>query len=473
MRYKMMNNMFQCFYNKKHNKMRGLYIDGLMDYNWNTKLVIIRVDRSWVLNFIARATILALVIVSLPWINAIIGCLSSCYQSNCAFKVHEMAYNPINLEFLPIAFKDLANEGILRMGDRSLLVSNGNEEEIYNSQVVKDYNPHLISSSDSTQKDLVPNETFDFVFAYGYPQSLNFIERALKVGGILAVPLSDNPLVDELPHPSNYKVVYVRKFDSTIVAMKKLKNASINSSKRRLLNALTTNAEKVSDLSSGNRKLFNMEHLTSLSQSARHKSKLIRSTDPEYRKIINAKEAALKKLEDVLLEPPRAASGKSSRYLKKTHFLPDLMGVSLESYPRRVFIDVGLQDKNEKSSDNHHSTWFSRHYPTRNTKFETYKIETVTEELSGKEVPLTIINMSDWLRKNVKENEYVVMKAEADVVEKMVKNKSVRLIDELFLECKHQGIKQSDKRKRRPYWECLSLYGLLRDEGIAVHQWWG
>lgn len=43
-----------------------------------------------------------------------------------------------------------------------------------------------------------------------------------------------------------------------------------------------------------------------------------------------------------------------------------------------------------------------------------------------------------------------------------------------FLECKHQGVKKGDKKKsRRAYWECLSLYGMLRDEGVAVHQWWG
>ncbi|PHT32391.1 hypothetical protein CQW23_28728 [Capsicum baccatum] len=411
--------------------MRGLYIDGLMDYQWDTKLVIIRVDHSWVLKFMARATILALVIVSLPWINTIMGYLSSRYESNYAYKVdHEMANKPANLESLPAMFQDLVNEGLLRTGDRSLFISNCNEKEIDNSQVVKDYNPDLISFSDSAKQNLVPSETFDLVFAYDYPQSSNFIERALKVGGILVVPQSDVPLVDEFPHPSNYKIVYVRKFDSTIVAMKKLKNASLNSSMRRRLNALATNTE-------------------------------------------NASEAALKKLEDVLLEPPRAASGKSSRYLKKTHFLPDLMGVSLESYPRRVFIDVSLQEKNQKSSDNSHSTWFSKHYPTKNTKFEILKIETVTEKSSGKEVPLTINNMSDWLSKNVKENEYVVMKAEADVIEKMMNSKSIRLIDELFLECKHQGIKKSGKKHRRPYWECLSLYGLLRDEGIAVHQWWG
>ena len=120
--------------------------------------------------------------------------------------------------------------------------------------------------------------------------------------------------------------------------------------------------------------------------------------------------------------------------------------------------------------------WFSKNYPTRNQKFEMYNIETVAEESSssslspGKEQ----IEMSDWVRKNVKEEEYVVMKAEAEVVEEMMKSKSIGLVDELFLECKpKRENRSSGNSSRRAYWECLALYGKLRDEGVAVHQWWG
>ncbi|KAK7372964.1 hypothetical protein VNO80_06356 [Phaseolus coccineus] len=174
-----------------------------------------------------------------------------------------------------------------------------------------------------------------------------------------------------------------------------------------------------------------------------------------------AKKAALQNLEDVLLEPPRAASGKSRVYLKRTKYLPDLMGDSLESYPRCVFIDVGLPKQDGGSG----TDWFKKRYPTRNKNFEMYKIETVAE--GGPQ-----IEMSDWLRKNVKDEEYVVMKAEAEEVEEMMRSKAIRLVDELFLECKPQ--QGNVKRKsRRAYWECLALYGKLRDEGVAVHQWWG
>ncbi|KAI4317858.1 hypothetical protein L6164_025689 [Bauhinia variegata] len=47
-------------------------------------------------------------------------------------------------------------------------------------------------------------------------------------------------------------------------------------------------------------------------------------------------------------------------------------------------------------------------------------------------------NVSEWLRKNVKEEEHVVTKAEAKLVEEMVKSKAIRLVDELFLECRPQ-----------------------------------
>lgn len=150
------------------------------------------------------------------------------------------------------------------------------------------------------------------------------------------------------------------------------------------------------------------------------------------------------------------------------------MGDSLDGYPRRVFIDVvGSSEKKKSGSD-----WFSTHYPTRNKDFEIYKIETVTseeeEESPETTAPATAeIGMSDWVRKNVKEEEYVVMKAEAEVVEEMMKTKAIRLVDELFLDCKPQLENKDRRQRRRAYWECLALYGSLRDEGIAVHQWWG
>ncbi|RAL47064.1 hypothetical protein DM860_017105 [Cuscuta australis] len=160
----------------------------------------------------------------------------------------------------------------------------------------------------------------------------------------------------------------------------------------------------------------------------------------------DAKAAALERLEDILLEPPRAASGKSNAYRKKTRYLPELMGVSLEDYPRRVFIDVSYMS-GDKSAAAAASEWFAKHYPAGNTEFEMFQIEAVAgAESPSPEVQAGGRGMSGWLRKNVEEKDYVVMKTVAEVAEEMVKSRAIRLVDELFLECKHQGIKKGVRK---------------------------
>lgn len=171
-----------------------------------------------------------------------------------------------------------------------------------------------------------------------------------------------------------------------------------------------------------------------------------------------AKKEALKGLEKPLLEPPRRALSKSSAFLKKIKYLPDLLhDHTLDRYHRLVFVTSGTDEQNQRSEQ-----WFYENYPTRNQHFEVFAIESCNIDVSG------------WLLENVGEGDYVVLKAEAGAVEEMMvmKSDAIGLLDELFLECKNQwGFKERNKSKRA-YWECLSLYGRLKDEGIAVHQWW-
>ncbi|KAE8725003.1 Eukaryotic aspartyl protease family protein [Hibiscus syriacus] len=316
-----------------------------------------------------------------------------------------VAADPVNLEFLPVLFNDLNNEGSLLSTKIDMEFSDVN---------------------DLKEKSFVPNESFDFIFTKRFQSTHEFIDRILKVGGIVSVQELGEWSSHSFNNPSDYKIVYYKKFQSiNVFVMKKLKNVrtTLATTKRRLLGYNTSEAKK----------------------------------------------AALKKLEDVLLEPPRAFSGTSKTYRKRTKYLPDLLGDTLESYPRRVFIDVGSLEEDVGSSTN----WFSKHYPTRNLEFEMYKIETLTKESWKKKAVPETMGMSDWLRKNVKEEEYVVMKAEAEVVEDMVKSKAIRLVDELFLECNPKGVGGRKNMRKRAYWECLALYGKLRDEVVAVHQWWG
>ncbi|KAK3423482.1 hypothetical protein EUGRSUZ_F00410 [Eucalyptus grandis] len=295
--------------------------------------------------------------------------LLSSKQSN---RVALHVSDPVNLEMLPLLFQDLANEGLLKSGNSVALLGNGYEESVDTSIIPGSNEMDRISITDLERQSSIPSDTFNFAFTTDFTSSAEFIDRALKVGGVAAILLSKDPNV-QFDVPPNYKIAYIRKFESTVLAIRK-------TDERKTANSATQ------------RRLCGYA--------------------PEQKK------AALQNLEDVLLEPPRAASRRSRAYFKRTRYLPDLMGDSLESYPRRVFIDVGLPEKDGGTSS---TAWFARNYPTRNLHFEMYKIETVAAEeptaTSSKEATAAVaaqVGMPDWLKKNVKEEEYVVMKAEAE-----------------------------------------------------------
>ncbi|KAJ6370315.1 hypothetical protein OIU76_028565 [Salix suchowensis] len=95
---------------------------------------------------------------------------------------------------------------------------------------------------------------------------------------------------------SNYRVVYLRRYDSTIVAMRK--TSSVN----RFLRSLA-----------------------------------------KRRSLQLALDAKREALQDNLLEPPRKRLEKPRIYSRRFKYLPDLLGDSVEDFSRRIFIDVGSQ----------------------------------------------------------------------------------------------------------------------------------
>jgi hypothetical protein len=392
--------------------------------------LIIRLPISGTWKIFYRLVLLALFVASLPLISSSFfsrnpSSLDDYSTSNMKniLPQHQLNGfdNYINMDqLLTLLFNDLTNDGLVKKSNQHKAIFLGDQEQEGFHQfqsLIDQYNMDYIPLNDVEKQNSILDDTVDFVFTSNFPSSSQFIDRTLKTNGIAVVVIL-NAEASVFRTPSNYKVVYVRRFEKVVMAMKKIETKLKLGSQRKLCGYAT-----------------------------------------------EAKKAALQKLENVLLEPPRAASGKSRVYLKRTKYLPDLMGDTLESYPRRVFIDVGLPNNDRGSG----TDWFLKNYPTRNKNFEMYKIETVVEGSSAAQV-----EMSDWLTKNVKDEEYVVMKAEAEAVEEMMRSKTIMLVDELFLECKPHGLNlKQGTRGRRAYWECLALYGKLRDQGVAVHQWWG
>lgn len=368
---------------------------GRMGLNSNT-LWVIRLPHSMVLCILSRSLFLALVII---------------LTSPCIFRGPE----PNNgSEDLNLLFRDLASEGLLRKGDKALILSSGIVRMVHH------YNASYVMDSDLEGQRSIPDETFDFVFTFtslSFGDTLKVVNRVMKIGGILAILLNNEP-----PSPngfrkqSNYRILHSWRYNnSTIMVFRKV--IPFNEQRR-----------------------------------------LCKS---------NAMNFIQGGLEGVLLEPPRRTRWRSTQYKKKIKFLPDLLGDNLESYKRRVFIVVGLPEKNVAFIE-----WFQQNYPKRNQEFEVYNFVLVP----NKEDPRRLrVDFSDWLMNNVTEEVFVVMKADAEVVEKMIERRTICLVDELFLECKNHWWRQNRERykSKRPYWECVALYGRLLDEGVAVHQWWG
>ena len=384
-----------------------------------------KASRSEVLSLFMRSTLLALLFLSFTWLSL----LKHETDATAASKSVE----PDHHRLLPSLLNDLEKEGLFKLGDKALLLSEGDGEVTGTSysQTIIETEVLVVSASDEEMKRMVPSKTFDFAFAHSrHIDSVEFLDRTLKVGGILTVQLNHHDLPTHFLKHLNYEIVYMRSSDYTVMAMRKTEETE----------------QKRSIATTTGRKLLSIKEE-------------------------EAKKKALSKLEDVLLEPPRAASRKSRTYLKRTRYLPDLMGDSLDlkSYSRRVFIDVG-DGKGSSGTE-----WFVKNYPTRKLRFEMYKIQTVNDEMG---IESENMGITEWLKENVKDEEYVVMKAEAEVVEEMMRNKSIKMVDELFLECKPKGLglrgrRTMQSKSGRAYWECLALYGKLRDEGVAVHQWWG
>lgn len=391
--------------------------------------LVIRLPDPKLLRLLARSVLLALVIMPFPWLQAALLRRSATEESVPPFA----AVPPIDDEVfvLPMLLGDLRLRGLLRPEDHAVFLGDPGVQLPYLMQngVALICHDRMPAVNDGSVDFVI---SADEVLASAGSAGLDFIDRALKIDGIAAFRVSSDPL-EPFRLPENYQMAYIRRIGTaTMVAMRK-KSAA---------------ATAKADGSAGE------------APAVQHRRGRRLLAVPE------AKKEALNRLEGVLLEPPGPSR---RRRLLRPRYLPELTGDSLAGYPRRVFVDVGPAGAKAGTA----AAWFERHYPKGDGDFEIIRVEVAVGEAEAA-AGAGAGGMAEWLEKNVRGEEYVVMKAEAEVVEEVVKRRAIGLVDELFLECDHQWEKKKGRkeaRSRRAYWECLALYGKLRDEGVAVHQW--
>ncbi|CAN6846430.1 unnamed protein product, partial [Brassica oleracea] len=236
--------------------------------------------------------------------------------------------------------------------------------------------------------------------------------------------------------------------------------------------------------------------------------------------------------EPLIQEEPLKPWITLKRNIQNVKYIPSMVDIRFKS--RYVYVDVG-----SRSYGSSIGSWFKKQYPKQNKTFdvfaieadkafhEEYKIkkkvqllpyaawvrnETLSFEINhdpGKEVEAKAMgrgmgriqpvkksssslagevnliqgfDFADWLKKSVRERDFVVMKmdvegTEFDLIPRLIKTGAICLIDELFLECHYNRWQrccpgQRSQKYNKTYNQCLELFTSLRQSGVLVHQWW-
>ncbi|XP_043719300.1 uncharacterized protein LOC122667150 [Telopea speciosissima] len=179
--------------------------------------LIIKLPDSRVLTVIARSVLLALAIITSPWLGSMVIRDSSLTYSSVTSEARIHGES-----LLPVLLHDFTSEGLFKSGDKALFViqhGDGDEVTTHGAQILKAHDMDLVSESDAERQNSILDGTFDFVIASGFIAG-EFIDRILKTGGIVAIQLSNNPS-NAFYKPSNYKIMYLRQFESTVLALRR------------------------------------------------------------------------------------------------------------------------------------------------------------------------------------------------------------------------------------------------------------
>ncbi|KAJ6811717.1 uncharacterized protein M6B38_150355 [Iris pallida] len=178
------------------------------------------------LRLIARSVLLAAAILSLPWLRL---AFRSSGPAGAAAAERKWIDDPFSL---PMLIRDLKRQGLFAPGATALLLGDPSSRLPF----LKKNGIDPVLPAEAGAAAAVEDWSVDFCLAAdGLTDStFGFVDRVLKVGGVAAVRLGTDP-AGFFRLPRNYRVAYIRRFGSTVVAIKKTSHATAGGGRRRLL----------------------------------------------------------------------------------------------------------------------------------------------------------------------------------------------------------------------------------------------
>ena len=173
-------------------------------------VLVIKLPNSRILGILSKSLFLCIIILAFPSFGSFVTNISKGYCMN-------------SNDFMPSLLSDLVVEGLFKDEHKGLLLISGIGDLFDSLWLLDDREIDFVIDTDLDGQMAIPDKAFDFVFASSF-ENFNFIDRGVKVCCIVVMTWGNYyDRSYEFLKRSNYKIVYLRQFDSTaIVAMRKI-----------------------------------------------------------------------------------------------------------------------------------------------------------------------------------------------------------------------------------------------------------
>lgn len=172
--------------------------------------VVIRLPDPRALRVLARSVLLAVALLSLPWLRAAEAPARRRTATACGAELQA-----------ELLLRDLRREGLLAPRARAVLL--GADGDCHTPALKQDGAMRPISLR---RMLMIGDSSVDLLLDFGYfdeaKDRFGFADRVLKYGGIIAIPIGS---ASTFRLPQNYRAVYIRRFSETFVGIKKIVHA--------------------------------------------------------------------------------------------------------------------------------------------------------------------------------------------------------------------------------------------------------
>ncbi|KAL6635173.1 hypothetical protein ACP70R_027844 [Stipagrostis hirtigluma subsp. patula] len=181
-----------------------------------TDSVVIRLPDPRALRVVARSVLLAVALLSMPWLRAAEAPARRRAADACGAAAAQAE----------LLLRDLRREGLLVPGARAVVIGADGNCDAAALQPLQDEDNAMRPIS--LQRMLMMGDSsVDFLLDFGYfddeADRFGFADRVLKSGGILAAPVGS---LSVFSLPQNYRVTYIHQFAEIFVGIKKTAHAA-------------------------------------------------------------------------------------------------------------------------------------------------------------------------------------------------------------------------------------------------------